>query len=140
MQSTSVLLVDDELPFIQAMIHYLTRRNIDLVTASTGAEALAVLEKQANVDVVILDVRMPGMDGITTLKKIKKDHPLVEVIILTGYFTMESAIRGMKLDAFDYMMKPCDVKKLLEKVKEAKANKNQREEKIARAALTEISP
>lgn len=129
--STSVLLVDDEVPFVEAVTRRLTRRKLSISTAFSGMEALEVLRTQNTCDVVILDVKMPGMDGIETLREIKKEYPLVEVIMLTGHATVESAIEGMKLGAFDYLMKPCDIDQLMAKVKEAKAKKNQNEAKIA---------
>jgi len=125
--STSVLLVDDEAPFVDAMTRRLTKRNLKVFTASDGMEALETLRTQNTIDVVILDVKMPGMDGIDTLREIKKSYPLVEVIMLTGHATVESGIEGMKLGAFDYLMKPCDINQLMAKVADAKARKDQRE-------------
>lgn len=139
MLSTSVLLVDDEEPFVDAMTRRLTKRNLHVASAFNGTDALEMLDKQTKVDVVILDVKMPGLDGIETLKEIKKGHPLIEVIMLTGHATVESAIEGMKLGAFDYLMKPCDIDQLMAKVKEAKAKKSQHEEKITQARIKEIS-
>ncbi len=88
---------------------------------------------------MILDVKMPGMDGIETLRAIKKAHPLIEVIMLTGHATVETGIDGMKLGAFDYLMKPCDIELLMKKVQEAKAKKDQQNEKISEARIDEIS-
>lgn len=88
---------------------------------------------------MILDVKMPGMDGIETLKAIKKEFPLVEVIMLTGHATVESAIEGMKLGAFDYLMKPSDIDVLVEKVTEAAAKKRRHEEKIIEAEMRKIT-
>jgi DNA-binding NtrC family response regulator len=79
------------------------------------------------------------MDGIAALREIKKEHPLVEVVMLTGHATVESAIEGMKLGAFDYLMKPCDIDQLMAKVNEAKAKKTAHEEKIRQARITEIT-
>ena len=106
---------------------------------ATIEEALDKLEQSAKYEVVILDVKMPGIDGIETLKRIKKSHPLVEVIMLTGHATVESAIEGMKLGAFDYLMKPCDIDDLVSKVDEATARKQLHEEKIAQARIKEIT-
>jgi len=88
---------------------------------------------------VILDVKMPGMDGIDTLGEIKKIHPLKEVIMLTGHATVESAIEGMKKGAYDYLMKPCDIELLVNKVTEAAKKKRRHEEKIIEAQLKEIT-
>jgi len=79
------------------------------------------------------------MDGIETLREIKREHPLVEVIMLTGHATVETAIEGMKLGAFDYLMKPCEVEQLVAKVQEAKAKKSQHERKIMEARIREIT-
>ena len=90
-------------------------------------------------EVVILDVKMPEMDGIETLRRIKMDHPLVEVIMLTGHATVESGLEGMKLGAFDYLMKPCEMDVLIKKVNEAATKKRLHEEKIVEARMKEIT-
>jgi len=82
---------------------------------------------------------MPGMDGIQTLREIKSKHPLIEVIMLTGHATVESAIEGLKLGAFDYLMKPCDMDQLVSKVVEASAKKRQHEDKIVEARMKAIT-
>ena len=132
-----VMLVDDEVPFVETMTKRLSKRNLSIVTAFNGEEALETLSKRRNMDVVILDVKMPGMDGIETLKEIKKSYPLTEVIMLTGHATVESAIEGMKLGAYDYLMKPCDIEKLMAKVEEATQKKRDHEEKIREAKVKE---
>lgn len=139
MMRTVVLLVDDEVPFVDTMTKRLNKRNLDIVTAYSGPEALEKLGVNDNVDIVILDVKMPGMDGIETLREIKKEYPLVEVIMLTGHATVETGIEGMKLGAFDYLMKPCDIEQLMSKVQEAKSKKSKHEEKITQARISEIT-
>jgi len=139
MAIANVLLVDDEAPFVETMTKRLTKRDINIEAAFSGHEALALLEEHSNIEVVILDVKMPGMNGIETLREIRKRHPLIEVIMLTGYATVESAIGGMKWGAFDYLMKPCDIDHLIAKVSEAAAKKRQHEEKIVAARLKEIT-
>ncbi|MBI5594139.1 MAG: response regulator [Deltaproteobacteria bacterium] len=136
---TVVLLVDDEVPFVETMTKRLAKRDLTVISAHSGSEALAKLGHEDHVDVVILDVKMPGMDGIETLKEIKKAHPLTEVIMLTGHATIETGIEGMKLGAFDYLMKPCDIDNLMQKVQEAKAKKDKHNEKIAQARIQEIA-
>jgi DNA-binding NtrC family response regulator len=138
MISPLVLLVDDEVPFVETMSKRLSKRQLMVLPAYTGREALEKLEKNA-VDVVILDVKMPGMDGIQTLREIKKAHPLVEVIMLTGHATVETAVEGMRLGAFDYLMKPCEIDELLAKVGEAKEKKGKHEQKIMDARMKEIT-
>ena len=136
---TVVLLVDDEVPFVETMTKRLAKRDLTVISAHSGSDALIKLGNEDHVDVVILDVKMPGMDGIETLKEIKKAHPLTEVIMLTGHATIETGIEGMKLGAFDYLMKPCDIDNLMQKVQEAKAKKDKHNEKIAQARIQEIA-
>jgi len=138
MNSPVVMLVDDEAPFVETMTKRLTKRDLKVIAAFSGQEALEALNKHRNVDIVILDVKMPGMDGIETLKEIRARFPLVEVIMLTAHATVESAIEGMKFGAFDYLMKPCDMGQLMGKVKEAAAKKRVHEEKIREAHVKEI--
>jgi len=133
------LLVDDEVPFVETMTKRLTKRNFTVLSAYTGKESLEKLKEHPEIDAVILDVKMPGMDGIETLRKIKKAYPLVEVIMLTGHATVETAIDGMKLGAFDYLMKPCDIEELVSKVNEDRLKKAKHEEKIREARLKEIT-
>ena len=130
-----VMLVDDEVPFVETTTKRLTKRNIRVLTAFGGQEALDTLSKNRNVDVVILDVKMPGIDGIETLREIKKAYPLMEVIMLTGHATVESAIEGMKLGAYDYLMKPCDIEQIVLKVAEATKKKRDHMEKIREAQV-----
>ena len=133
-----VMLVDDEAPFVETMTKRLRKRELDVVSALSGQAALDILSQQQNIDVVILDVKMPGMDGLETLGKIKADYPLTEVVMLTAHATVESAIEGMKLDAFDYLMKPCDIEQLMGKVREATQKKRAHEEKIREARVREL--
>jgi len=134
-----ILLVDDEVPFVEAMTRRLKKRNLTVLSAFSGGEALEKLAGDASIDVVVLDVKMPGMDGIETLREIKKRHPLTEVVMLTGHATVETAIDGMKLGAFDYLMKPCDMDELLAKVAEAKSRKSGHEQKIIEARVRGIA-
>src|SRR5271157_232244 len=128
-----VLLVDDEAHFVETLAKRLSKRDLTILKAFSGAEALQKLDKDSDIDIVVLDVKMPGMNGIETLKAIRNVHPLVEVIMLTGHATVESGIEGMRWGALDYLMKPCDIEVLMVKVREAKAKKNKQEEKIAQA-------
>ncbi len=139
MAIADVLLVDDEVPFVETMTKRLTKRELNVSAAFSGKEALERLAGQGSLEVVILDVKMPGMDGIETLREIKRQYPLVEVIMLTGHATVESAIDGMRLGAFDYLMKPTDLEQLISKVREAAAKKRQHEEKIIQARVKEIT-
>ena len=131
MESFDVLLVDDEAEFLETLVKRIRKRNVNVHGAKSGEEALSFLKEQA-VDVVVLDVRMPGLDGIETLRKLKKDHPLIEVIMLTGHASLEVAIEGMELGAFDYLMKPIDIDDLLYKLQDAYKKKSIQVEKIQR--------
>jgi len=122
-----VLLVDDEIDFLETLVKRLKKRKLDVLAASSGREALKILNEEP-VDVVVLDVRMPDMNGIETLKGIKKISPSVEVIMLTGHASLEVAIQGMELGAFDYLMKPMDIDELLYKLQDAYKKKWCREE------------
>ncbi len=133
-----VMLVDDEAPFVETMTKRLKKRELNVISAFSGQEALETLDKHQNVDVVILDVKMPGMDGIETLKKMKSAYPLIEVVMLTAHATVESAIEGMRFGAFDYLMKPCNMEQLMAKVNEASRKKQGHEEKIREAHVKEI--
>jgi len=141
MMELSVLLVDDEEAFVEAVARRLGKRAFRVVTATSGQQALDALEEggATRTDVVILDVKMPGMDGLETLTAIKRRHPLVEVVMLTGHATVESAIEGMKRGAFDYLMKPCEMDTLVAKVSEAGQKKRNHEAKILEARATLIA-
>ena len=118
METIRVLLVDDEDDFRTTLAKRLRKRELEVAEAESGMSALNLL-KQGSFDVVVLDVRMQGMDGIETLKQIKTINPQVEVIMLTGHASVESGIEGMRLGAFDYLMKPCDINDLINKIMDA---------------------
>ena len=139
MSIANVLLVDDEVSFVETFSERLELRDFEISKAFSGEEALEVLDENKNIEVVILDVKMPGMDGIEALAKIKRKNPLVEVMMLSGHADVESAIEGMKHGAFDYLMKPVDMDQITTKVTEAVAKKRQHEEKIIQARITEIT-
>ena len=134
---TRILLVDDEEQFVQALSERLTLRGYDVTTSLSGEDALEKL-KQYNYEVVILDVAMPGLDGVATLREIKKFKPLTEVIMLTGHATVETAIEGMKLGAADYLVKPCDTEELMAKINKAHQRKAGQEERIREAKVKDI--
>jgi two-component system response regulator CpxR len=132
-----VLLVDDEQEFVEVLAERLEVRDIVVIKAFSGDEALARI-KEKSVDVVILDVAMPGMDGVATLKEIKQFNPILEVIMLTGNATVDSAVEGMRLGAYDYLMKPTETKDLLEKIVKAYKRKTEQEERIRQAEIERI--
>lgn len=129
---TNVLVVDDEKDFVEMLSLRLEEVGEKVMPAYSGRECLDILEKK-NIDVVILDIKMPGMDGIETLREIKKRFPIVEVIMLTGHGTTETAVEGMKLGAFDYLMKPADFDDLTTKLEGARKRKEEQEERIRKA-------
>jgi two-component system OmpR family response regulator len=118
MDKFKVMIVDDEQDFLETIVKRLEARSIDVTGVESGYQALEALDGR-DPDVIILDVKMPGMDGIETLREIKKKKPLTEVIMLTGHASVESGIQSMKLGAFDYVMKPLALDELLEKVRQA---------------------
>jgi len=132
MLKPKVLVIDDEEDFLETIVKRLLLRGLDVIGVDSGKEALKVLQEQS-FDVVILDVRMPGMDGIETLREIKKRTPLTEVIMLTGHGSVESGIQGMQLGAFDYVIKPADFEELFEKLNQAAARKTLHEERVKKA-------
>jgi len=137
MTAPFIMLVDDEVPFVETTTKRLTIRNIETISAYSGEECLKKLKLHENLDVIILDVKMPGMNGIETLKEIKSTYPLVEVIMLTGHATIELAVDAMKLGAHDFLMKPFEIEELVLKMQEAAEKKQQHEEKIKKALKEE---
>ncbi|MBU1054283.1 MAG: response regulator [Proteobacteria bacterium] len=131
MYEFSVLIVDDEKEFLDTLLKRLLKRKVKASGVYSGEEALTIL-KESPPDLVVLDVKMQGMDGIQTLREIKKIKPLVEVVMLTGHANVEVAVEGMELGAFDYLMKPTDVDELLYKLEDAYKRKKIQEGKITR--------
>ena len=129
---TKILLVDDEEDFAEMLSLRLKELGEKVVIAYSGQEGLDTLAK-TSIDVVILDIKMPGMDGIETLREIKKQYPIIEVILLTGHGSTETAVEGMKLGAFDYLMKPADFSDLAAKLEGARKRKDEQEERIRKA-------
>lgn len=127
-----ILLVDDEERFRNILKIRLTAREKDVEVAADGFEALEMIKKEPR-DVVVLDVKMPGMNGLETLKEIKKVAPQTEVILLTGHASIDTAIEGVNLGAFDYLHKPCSIEDLMDKIQsafEAKTAKAKRDSAI----------
>ena len=118
MEKFRVLVVDDEDDFRNTLIKRLETRKVPVTGAAGGDEALALLIEQ-DFDVVVLDVKMPGKDGIETLQEMKKLKPQLEIILLTGHASVESGIQGMRLGAFDYIIKPTPLDELLDKMQQA---------------------
>jgi DNA-binding response OmpR family regulator len=121
MKRLKLLLVDDEAAFAAAIAERLASRGIDARTASSGEEALVLIE-EAPPDVLLLDVMLPGTRGTELLKLIKQEHPLIQVILLTGRdITARERMEGMRSGAFDYLSKPVSIEELLERLQKAAA-------------------
>jgi DNA-binding NtrC family response regulator len=133
----SILIVDDETDFLDTLVKRLQKRNIDTVGVESAEEALKLLDNR-HFDVVVLDIRLPGMDGIQALREMKHKAPLMEVILLTGHASVETSIEGMKLGAFDYLLKPVKFEDLMVKIGEAFEKKEQHEQKIRKAKIKDL--
>lgn len=137
-----VLIVDDEVKFLEAIGRRLKMRNLEVVTASKGSDALEIARTQT-FDVALLDLKMPGLNGREVLEILKREHKFLEVIILTGHGSMDSAVECTKLGAFAYLPKPYELEKLLEVLRsayEARLRKKfgadqERMDKLARLAV-----
>ena len=129
MEPYRVLLVDDEVELIERLVRRMEMRRVDVEGVNSGPDALAMLDRK-EIDVVVLDVKMPAMDGIETLREIKKRYPIIEVIMLTGHANVEVAIQGMELGAFDYLLKPIKIDQLLYKIQDAYKRKALTDQKI----------
>ncbi|MFH1091007.1 MAG: response regulator [Pseudomonadota bacterium] len=130
MTATKVLLVDDEAPFLEVMTKRLQARGLQVFSAPSGEEALRRIDENPDLEVAVLDLKMPGMDGLDTLKEIKRRIPLIEVIILTGHATIRSGIEGIKERAFDYLVKPCDIDELMAGIEAAATRKIKHEDQV----------
>jgi DNA-binding NtrC family response regulator len=138
MDSFRVLVVDDEQDFLETLVNRLNKRDIDATGVLSGEKALEEVKKRL-FDAIVLDIKMPGgMDGIEALREIKKIQPLAEVILLTGHASVETSIEGMKLGAFDYLLKPIKLEDLMIKLAEAFEKKDTHEQKIRKARIKEL--
>jgi DNA-binding NtrC family response regulator len=122
MQEIQMLLVDDEDDFRITLAKRLRLRKMNITDVASGNEAIETAKKN-HFDVAVIDVKMPGIDGVETLKQIKQIQPLMEIIMLTGHASIESGMEAMKLGAYDYVMKPCDIDELLIKTEDAYQHK-----------------
>ena len=118
------LFVDDELEFLELMQKRLSRRGMEVVTAPDGPSAIKLVEESQQpggepFQIVVMDVRMPGMDGLETLRHMKEKAPKIPVILLTGHACMGVAVQGLDLGAYDYMLKPVAISELIIKMEEA---------------------
>ncbi|MDD9305168.1 MAG: response regulator [Desulfobacter sp.] len=120
--SEKVLLVDDEKEFLEIMSERMQARGMIVTTASSADQALAIIKKQT-FDAIVMDFQMPEMDGMEALKAIKTQRPELQIILLTGYATVEKTVEAMKIGASDFLEKPADIEALAEKIKKAKTEK-----------------
>ena len=116
--SIKLLMVDDEVKFLESISKRLVLKNIDVTTAVNGKEAIESAEK-GFFDVAVVDFQMPGMDGTQVLRTLKEKHKYLEIIMLTGHATVDSAVECTKLGAFKYLEKPYDFENLVEAIQEA---------------------
>lgn len=124
-----VLIIDDEVELVRAFRQKLLKEGMEVETAHTGREALALMKKQA-FDVGVVDIKLPDMDGIELLSMIREMQPIIEVIMVTGYASIDTAIKSMKLGAYDYLTKPCKLTELANVVLKAHEKKALREKNI----------
>jgi len=123
MKDSRILLVDDEVVFTGNMSKLLTTRGYRVTAVNSGDNAIHALEEE-DFDVVVLDLKMPGMDGITTLQEIKKLGLFTETLILTGHGSIDTALEAIKLGAYDYLTKPCEIDELVDKIEGAWGKKD----------------
>ena len=135
--SEKVLLVDDEEDFLEAMAERMRARDMEVTTASSASEAFKKMESET-FDAIVLDFQMPEMDGMEALKSIKAKRPESQIILLTGFATVEKGVQAMKEGAADFLEKPADLEVLSQKIKEAKAEKMLIVEKQAAKKIIDI--
>lgn len=133
----SVVLVDDDVEFLEASRKNLEKEGFRVHTAKTGKEGLDIIH-QWRIDVAIVDMKMPCMSGMEFLKKIKKVQPLIEVILLTGYASVQTAVQGIRLGAYDYLVKPQNRRDLIEKILQAGLRKRKLQKELVEEEINEI--
>ncbi len=137
MTQSKVLLVDDEIDFTKVLSQRLEARGLDVEIAENGIQALDKIG-QVNYDIILLDLQMPEMDGMETLKRLREERPELQVVLLTGQGDLKSGVEAMKLGASDFLEKPADIKELMEKIKDAKTKKAILVEKKAEDSIQQI--
>jgi DNA-binding NtrC family response regulator len=137
MADPRVLLVDDEVDFIEALSARMEARGLVVETASNGEEAVQKV-RDRRFDAIVLDLAMPGMDGIETLRALRELQPEVQVILLTGHATLQKGVEAMKLGAMDFLEKPVDINVLMEKIKQAKSTTDELTEKRTEQIVQDI--
>ena len=133
-QEIRILIVDDEQDLLETMTKRMRKRGMQVLSASSGPEAIELIQQEP-IDVVLLDVRMPQMNGIDVLKRIKELKPMVAVVMLTGHASIDSAVTGIEYGAFDYLIKPVDFDSLCYMIEDAYQEKQLKEKKRSASAL-----
>jgi DNA-binding NtrC family response regulator len=133
---TPLLIVDDEQAFTEILAQRLSKRGFAVTSAADGVLGLQLLQEDETLEVVVLDIAMPGMDGITALKAMKKLQPLVEVVMLTGQGNVATAVESIKWGAFNYLVKPCTIEDLTLCIEEAVKHRRDKEKKILDVRMT----
>ena len=123
MSDIRILLVDDELEFAETLAERLRIRSFEVIVTGRADEALEAINAGLHPDIVLLDIKMPGIDGLDALKEIKSREPDIEIILLTGHGAADSSIEGMRRGAFDYLMKPVEIGELTTKIEQAAARR-----------------
>jgi len=137
MKGSKILLVDDEAVFTANMSKLLSHRGYRVKTAGSGEDAIRILEAE-DVDVIVLDLKMPGMDGIATLREIQKLGLFSQTLILTGHGSIDTALEAVKLGAYDYLTKPCEIDELVSKIEGAWEKKDDAEQKDRSAKIQKV--
>lgn len=137
MIGSKILLVDDEIVFTNNMSKLLNARGYKVTAVDNGQSAINALEEK-DIDVVVLDLKMPGMDGITTLREIKTLGLFTETLILTGHGAIDTALEAIKLGAYDYLTKPCSIDELVEKIEGAWGKKDVEEKKDIQEKIQKV--
>lgn len=135
--AANVLLIDDEEQFLKVLGERLETRGLKVNTVTRGEDALTLIDDE-NYDAIILDLAMPGIDGIETLKLLKEKNPDLEIIMLTGHATVQKGVEAMKLGAEDFLEKPVELSVLLERISEAKNKRILILEKKSQDAIKKI--
>jgi len=122
MRADRVLLVDDEVEFVETLAERMRARGLEVATATNGGEAIVLAERES-FDAVVLDLAMPGMDGIETLEHLLRHQPDLQVMLLTGQATVQRAVEATRLGAIEVFEKPTDIETLITKIREARAQR-----------------
>ena len=132
-----VLLVDDEEEFVETLAERMRTRGMDVSTSNSGADALQLVDEE-DFDVVVLDLKMPGIDGLEALKRIKHRRPDIQVVLLTGYASVANGVEAIKEGALEFLEKPVDLASLTDAIHKAKATKMVLVEKETEEKIREI--